>query len=141
MFQNFRLYHCRDINVARVAKIAKFQTSSFSGYQGSEGYKGCKGWRFSDFIIFRIIGLRGLQTWLDIKVGTRVANAAKFQTLAFSGYQDCEGCKGCKISDFIIFRIPGLQRLQSSSLYHFQDIKVARVPKFQTLSFSGYQGC
>ena len=30
--------------------------------------------------------------------------------------------------------------MQSFRHYHFQDIKVARVAKFHTLSFSGYQG-
>ena len=49
-----------------------------------------------------------------------------------------------QISYFTIFRIlrlRGLQRLQDIRLYHFQDIKVARlakVAKLQTLSFSGY---
>ena len=55
-----------------------------------------------------------------------VAKVAKFQTLSFSGYQGCEGHKGCRFSDC-----------------HFQDIKaarVAKVAKFQTLSFSEYQG-
>ena len=52
---------------------------------------------------------------------------AKFQTSSFSLYQGWEGCKGCKISDFINLRIPELQRLQSLRLYHFEEIKVVRV--------------
>ena len=35
-------------------------------------------------------------------------------------------------------RLRGLQRLQIFRLCHFQDIKVVRVAKFQTLSSSGY---
>ena len=49
--QNFGLYHCQEIGVARVPKVAKLETLSVSGYQG------CKGWqsfKISDFIIFRI---------------------------------------------------------------------------------------
>ena len=61
-----------------------------------------------------------------MKVG-RVAKVAKFQTLSFSRYQGCEVCKSWKVSDFIVFRASGLQRLQNFRLYHFQDIKVARV--------------
>ena len=44
----------------------------------------------------------------DINVA-RVANVAKFQTLSFSGYQCYHCCEGCKISDFIIFRISRLR--------------------------------
>ena len=58
MLQNFRLYHFQDIKLARVAKVAKYQTLSFSGYLAWAGYKGCK---ISDFIIFRISKLLGLQ--------------------------------------------------------------------------------
>ena len=82
----------------------------------------------------------------DIKVAT-VAKIAGFQTLSLTGYKGCMGCKGCKISDFIIVSISGfrgLQRWESSRLYHLQDIKVLTVPKveeFQTLSFSGNKGC
>ena len=82
---------------------------------------------------------------MDIKVA-RVGKVARFQTLSFSGYQGCDGSKGCKVSDFMILKISrlrGLHRLQEFKLYHFQDIKVARVPKvaaFRALSFSGYQG-
>ena len=67
-----------------------------------------------------------LYRFLDIKV----SRVAKFQTLSFSGYQSCKGCKICKISDFIVFcmsRFRGLQRLQDFRLYHSQDIKVGRV--------------
>ena len=41
-------------------------------------------------------------------------------------------------------KLRGLQRLENFKLYHFQDSKVERVAivaKFETLSFSGYQGC
>ena len=124
---------------------------TFNNFQDIRVSKGCK---VSDFVIFRISKLRGLQRLQsfrlchsqDIKVA-RVAKVAKFQTLSFSGYQGCEGCKGCKFSDFAIFRISrlrGFHRLQSFRLCHSQDIKVARVAKvakFQILSFSGYQGC
>ena len=71
----------------------------------------------------------------DITVA-RVARDEKFQTLSFSRYQGCECCKDCKVSYFIILRISrlrGLQRLPNFRLYNFQDIKVARVPKFQNL--------
>ena len=110
--QSFRLYHFQEIKVARSAKVAKFQTLSISGYQGFEGCKGCK---VSYFIILRMPMLRGLQKlqsfrlyhFQDIKVA-RFAKVVKFRTLSFSGYQFFEGCKGYKISDFIIFKISRL---------------------------------
>ena len=79
----------------------------------------------------------------------RVAMVTKFQSLSFSGYQSCKGCKSWRISDLIIFRISkleglqniqisdfmflwiskfrGFERLEDKRLYHSQDIKVARV--------------
>ena len=108
--QSFRLYHFQDI---RVAKVAKFETLSFSGCQSCEGFKGCK---VSDY------------HFQDIKV-VRVPKVANFESLLFSGYH-C--CKGCLVSVFIIFRISrfrALRKMQNFILYHFQDIKVARVGK------------
>ena len=122
--QNFRLFHFQDIKVPRVAEVAKFQTLSSSGYH----IKVAKVGRVTKFQSYH---------FQDIKVA-RVAEVANFQTLSISGYQ---GCEGCKISDFIIFRMSrlrGLQRLQIFRLCQFQDIKCARVAKFQTLSSSRY---
>ena len=62
--------------------------------------------------------------------------------LSFSGYQGCEGeLQRLQILDFIfvwISRLRGFQGLQDFVLYHFQDIKVARVAKvekFQSIIF------
>ena len=132
------------MRIGNVAKAGDLHTLSFSGYQGCEY---CKGWKVSDFIIFRTPRLLGLQKvqnlkvyhFQDIKVerAAKVAKGGDFQALSFSGYQGCQDFKSCKILDFSIFRIPLLEGFQSLRLYHFQDIKVARVAKFQTLSFSG----
>ena len=88
--------------------------------------RGLQRLQISDFIVFRISWLRGLQLlqnlrlyyFQDIKVA-KGAKVAKFQTLSFSGYQSCKGWKGCKISDFIVFRI---SKLQNFRLYHFKDV-------------------
>ena len=127
-----RLYRFQDIKVSRVGKVATFQTLSFSGYRS------CKGWKiYKNFRLYR---------FQDIKVA-RAAKFAKFQTLWFSGYQGFEGWKGCNISDIIVYNISklqGVENLQNFRLYGFLDMKVSRVGKvarFQTLSFSGYQGC
>ena len=137
-----------------IEKSQSFRVYDFQDIKNFEGRKGCK---ISYFIIFRISRLRGLQRLQNLRLDhfqdtkvVRIGNVAKageLHTLSFSGYQGCEYCKGWKVSDFIIFRTPGLlglQKVQNLKLYHFQDIKVGRVAKvakggdFQALSFSGY---
>ena len=62
--QNFTLYHCQDIRVARVEKGSKIP----------------------DFIIFRISRLRGLQRLQSFRLyhfqDIKVAKVAKFQTIS-----------------------------------------------------------
>ena len=111
--QSFRLCHFQDIKVARVAKFAKFQTLSSSGYH--------------------------------IKVA-RVGTVTKFQSYHFQDIKVARVAKVAKFQTFVIFRISAFQGLQ-----RLQSFRLVRLPavqsflninfKFQTLSFSGYQGC
>ena len=72
-----------------MAKVAKFPTLFFSGSQVCKGWKGCE---ISDFIIFRILRLRGLQRLQDIRLdlfqeikALSIVKVARYQTLSFSG--------------------------------------------------------
>ena len=95
----------------------------------------------------------------NIKVA-KVAKVAKFQASGFSGSQDCEVWKACKVSDLMTFRISRLRRLLDMNLSFsgcescegckgckVSDFIIFRISALQVsqgsqdLSLSGYSSC
>ena len=111
--QSFRLYHFRDAKVERVAKDGEFQILSFFRIPNLKRLQRLQSftlYHFHDIKVARVAKVGEsftLNHFHVIKIAT-VAKVGEFQSLSFSGYQRCEGCKGCNVSVFIIFRISGL---------------------------------